>query len=228
MHRTPDLSLPHGAPAGECTCRSATSLTGLEVGIVANEYVHRWSLSADKYADDLLDRIGTEAKSILEFGCGEEASWGEALKKRQKCRVVGIELDPDAAEIAKKRVDEVHRGDVREIVRLLNERFDWIIGGDIVEHLDDPWSVLADLRRLSAPADTFAEPSECGARLDHCRSAAGPIRLCIHGPALCVVISVSSRANRSSTCCRSPDGGGCDRAANARVDSRAGRVIQRA
>ncbi|HEX7191647.1 MAG TPA: class I SAM-dependent methyltransferase, partial [Thermoanaerobaculia bacterium] len=74
-----------------------------------------------------------------------------AIKARQKCRVVGIELDPRAVAIARKRIDDVYQGDVREIVSLIHERFDWIVGGDIVEHLDEPWSFLAELRRISKP-----------------------------------------------------------------------------
>ena len=40
---------------------------------------------------------------------------------------------------------------MREIVSILHEKFEWIIGGDIVEHLDEPWSFLGDLRDLSTP-----------------------------------------------------------------------------
>ena len=126
------------------------ALAGLEVAISANDYVHRWSSLRGQARLDLLARIGTDAKSILEFGCGE-APLGEALKKRQKCRVVGIELDRRAAAIARKRIDNVFEGDVREIVALIREKFDWIIGGDIVEHLDEPWSFLSDLRKIAAP-----------------------------------------------------------------------------
>jgi SAM-dependent methyltransferase len=121
-----------------------------DVAIVTNEYVHRWSSLRGQTRYDLLDRISIDAKSILEFGCGE-APLGEALKKRQNCRVVGIEIDEHAAAIARKRIDDVYRGDVREIVEILEEKFDWIIGGDIVEHLDEPWSFLGELRRLAAP-----------------------------------------------------------------------------
>jgi len=126
------------------------ALRGADVAISATDYVHRWSSLRGQTRHDLLDLIGTDAKSVLEFGCGE-APLGEALKKRQRCRVVGIELDPAAVAIAKKRIDAVYRGDVREIVAILDEKFDWIVGGDIVEHLDEPWSFLADLRRVSAP-----------------------------------------------------------------------------
>jgi len=125
-------------------------LVGRDVAISATDYVHRWSSLRGQTRHDLLDRISPEAKSILEFGCGE-APLGEALKKRQKCRVVGIELDPEAAAVAEKRIDAVYRGDVREIVSIMDERFEWIIGGDIVEHLDEPWSFLADLRNVATP-----------------------------------------------------------------------------
>lgn len=123
---------------------------GRAVTIVKTEYVHRWSSLRGQIRYDLLERIGPDARSILEFGCGE-APLGQALKKRQPCRVVGIELDAHAAAIASKRIDAVFRGDVREIVSIMDEKFDWIIGGDIVEHLDEPWSFLAELRRLSTP-----------------------------------------------------------------------------
>jgi len=126
------------------------ALAGVEVAISGNDYVHRWSSLRGQARFDLLARIDTSAKSVLEFGCGE-APLGEALKKRQKCRVVGIEIDQKAAAIARKRIDNVYCGDVREIVALIRERFDWIIGGDIVEHLDEPWSFLSDLRRIAAP-----------------------------------------------------------------------------
>lgn len=126
------------------------ALSGKQVVLSGTDYVHRWTSLRGQTRFDLLDRISPEAKTILEFGCGE-APLGEALKQRQKCRVVGIELDPAAAAIASKRIDAVYRGDVREIVAILDERFDWIIGGDIVEHLDEPWSFLTELRRVANP-----------------------------------------------------------------------------
>jgi len=126
------------------------ALRGVEVTISGTDYVHRWSSMRGQVRMDLLDRISTSAKSILEFGCGE-APLGAALKARQKCRVVGVELDREAAAIARRRIDDVYQGDVREIVSILDEQFDWIVGGDIVEHLDDPWSFLSQLRRIAKP-----------------------------------------------------------------------------
>jgi SAM-dependent methyltransferase len=126
------------------------ALEGQDVVIARDVLVHRWASLRGQTRHDLLDRIGTDARSVLEFGCGE-APLGAALKKRQKCRVVGVEIDRDAAAIARKRIDDVYCGDVREIVSILDEQFDFIVGGDIVEHLDEPWSFLADLRRIATP-----------------------------------------------------------------------------
>jgi SAM-dependent methyltransferase len=124
------------------------ALSGRTVAISRSDYVHRWASMRGQVREDLLVRIPTDAKSVLEFGCGE-ASLGYAIKQRQQCRVAGIELDPEAAAIAKRRIDVVYQGDANEVIALLHERFDWIIGGDIVEHLADPWSFLGDLRRVA-------------------------------------------------------------------------------
>ena len=72
------------------------ALDGREVAIARSIYIHRWSSMRGQPRLDLLDRISADAKAILEFGCGE-APLGAALKQRQKCRVVGIEIDPKAA-----------------------------------------------------------------------------------------------------------------------------------
>jgi SAM-dependent methyltransferase len=127
-----------------------SALDGRDVVIARGVYVHRWSSMRGQARLDLLDRISPDAKSILEFGCGE-APLGAALRQRQRCRVVGIELDPKAAAVARKRIDDVYCGDAREIIGIIDEKFDWMIGGDIVEHLDEPWTFLAEVRRIAAP-----------------------------------------------------------------------------
>lgn len=123
-------------------------LAGREVVISRRHFIHRWAAMRGQMRQDLLDRIAPTAKSVLDFGCGE-GSLGAALKQRQKVRVVGIELDRHAAAIAKKRLDDVYQGDILEIISIIQEQFDWIVGGDIVEHLAEPWTFLSDLRRVA-------------------------------------------------------------------------------
>ena len=65
--------------------------------------------------------------------------------------MVGIELDSEAAAVAATRLDAVHTGDVRTLVDRVDERFESIVGGDILEHLDEPWTFLMELRKLAEP-----------------------------------------------------------------------------
>jgi 2-polyprenyl-3-methyl-5-hydroxy-6-metoxy-1,4-benzoquinol methylase len=126
------------------------ALAGRDVVISRNDYVHRWIDMRAEVRTDLLPLISTDAKSIIELGCGE-AALGAAIKQRQRCRVVGVEIDPHAASIARKRIDEVYNGDVSHIVEILKEKFDCIVGSEIVEHVDDPWTLLAELHEIATP-----------------------------------------------------------------------------
>lgn len=126
------------------------ALAGRKVVISPADYVHRWIAMRAGRRDDLLAFVPVEARSMIELGCGEGAL-GHAVKQRQRCRVVGVELDRNAAAIARKRIDDVYQGDVEEVVSLLHEKFDCIVASEIIEHVVDPWALLADLRRISAP-----------------------------------------------------------------------------
>jgi O-antigen biosynthesis protein len=82
-------------------------------------------------------------KSVLEVGCAT-GYFTKALAQRG-CKVVGIELDPEAAKVAEDWAERVVVGDVDDL-NLWNlvddESFDVITMGDVLEHLRDPLAVL--------------------------------------------------------------------------------------
>jgi GT2 family glycosyltransferase/SAM-dependent methyltransferase len=88
-------------------------------------------------------------------GCG--AGWlGDAIKKRQDAIVYGIDSAPDAAGKAKRKLDRVWNIPLEEaVIELTDGFFDCIVTADILEHLVDPWTVLAQLRRKLAPNGTL-------------------------------------------------------------------------
>lgn len=133
-----------------CKRVASEALDDEQVAIAPAAYVHRWTQLRAQNREDLLPRIPTTARNILEFGCAE-GLLGQEIKRRQKCRFVGIEIDEHAADAARKRLDDVYRGDATTLISIIHDRFDCIIGGDVLEHLEDPWSFLADLRRVAAP-----------------------------------------------------------------------------
>ena len=94
--------------------------------------------------EDLIKFIPTDARHILDVGCGAGAT-GQMLKSGRKgaVEVIGIECNPAIGEIATKILDKVFIGDVEEISLPFTERyFDCIIYGDVLEHLLNPWDLL--------------------------------------------------------------------------------------
>lgn len=100
---------------------------------------------------DLEALVPTDAKSVLDVGCGP-GQLGAALKRRGVARVVGVELNPEAARAAGGVLDEVVSCDIEtEELPFPDESFDCLVYGDVLEHLVDPWAVLQSHRRLVKP-----------------------------------------------------------------------------
>jgi 2-polyprenyl-3-methyl-5-hydroxy-6-metoxy-1,4-benzoquinol methylase len=84
---------------------------------------------------------------VLDVGCAQGAN-ADALRAGAANRLVGIEIDERFAETARKRYDEVITGSVEDKLPWAPGSFDTILCYDVLEHLRDPWSVLASLREL--------------------------------------------------------------------------------
>ncbi|MCQ9372929.1 class I SAM-dependent methyltransferase [Methyloversatilis sp. XJ19-13] len=97
-------------------------------------------------------RLVGDGKRVLEVGCSSGAST-KVLTSKMNCRVTGLEINPEAAEVAKRFCDRVITGDIEQIdlASLLGEaRFDVITFGDVLEHLRNPLAVLRKVRPFLA------------------------------------------------------------------------------
>jgi len=91
---------------------------------------------------EILNKVPTSAKKILDIGCGT-GRLGEAILKRQDCVVNGIEINEAAAIEARKVLNIVYNIDVNTPLRpKYGEKYDCMIFADILEHLIDPWSIF--------------------------------------------------------------------------------------
>jgi 2-polyprenyl-3-methyl-5-hydroxy-6-metoxy-1,4-benzoquinol methylase len=90
------------------------------------------------------------ARDVLDVGCS--SGYLAAPLAAAGARVVGVELDPDAAEAARAYCADVLVGDLEAMeLPLEPASFDAIVCGDLVEHLRDPERALARLRPLLRP-----------------------------------------------------------------------------
>jgi SAM-dependent methyltransferase len=112
---------------------------------------------ADALNPDLLCRIPSGARMILDIGCGAGALGAEYKRRNPTATVIGIEVDPASAAIAKQRLDRVYVADLDTDPTPFSKDIekgavDCLVYGDILEHIRDPWSLLR--RNLEYLSDT--------------------------------------------------------------------------
>lgn len=104
----------------------------------------------------VLDEVSDGAR-VLDVGCA--TGYLAAELSARGCTVDGIEVDPAAAQLARTHCREVVVGDLEapaiqaDVQQMLEDGAhpNTIICADVLEHLRDPWTVLAWLRTLLAP-----------------------------------------------------------------------------
>ena len=88
-------------------------------------------------------------RRILDVGCATGATGARLRELHPGLFVLGVELDPEMAEVARGNQDEVlDRGSIT------GQRFDSIILADVLEHVAEPWELLARLVKHLKPDGT--------------------------------------------------------------------------
>jgi SAM-dependent methyltransferase len=91
----------------------------------------------------LIDMIPKGAHKILDVGCAQGALLEYFKKEGHANETVGIELMHRSAERAKDKVDTVICGNVEQMdLSKYTRHFDYIVYGDVIEHLREPWRVV--------------------------------------------------------------------------------------
>ena len=92
---------------------------------------------------------------VLEIGAGP-GSITRHLSGTLACSVVALEIDPSSVEVLQQFAPKVHALDLNDLAwseTILREDglFDYVIAADVLEHVYDPWKVLAGMTSLLAP-----------------------------------------------------------------------------
>lgn len=122
--------------------------------INANKFKEKWNIAPNYYfyprreLVGLIDENQEKSMNILDIGCGCGAMLGYIKGIYPNVKTYGIEIEKSAAEIAKYMADEIICGDVEQLEFLWeDEVFDYVIMGDVLEHLKRPDIVLKRLKR---------------------------------------------------------------------------------
>lgn len=107
---------------------------------------------------ELVALVSQNAHRVLDLGCGEGAMSAAIKRDRAAQEIWGVEIVEAVAEKARNNpaLDKVFCGDLEALVEELPDgHFSHIIAGDVLEHLVDPWTVLAKLRTKLEPEGLF-------------------------------------------------------------------------
>jgi 2-polyprenyl-3-methyl-5-hydroxy-6-metoxy-1,4-benzoquinol methylase len=99
---------------------------------------------------DVVDALPRPIGAVLDVGCGS-GGVGPGLRRAGATRLIGIEVVPEQAELARARYDEVVAAPVEEALGQLDGPFETILCLDVLEHLVDPEQVMRDLHRVAVP-----------------------------------------------------------------------------
>ncbi len=100
---------------------------------------------------DVLASVPQGVRRVLSIGCGEGRTEAELVARGVE--VTGIELNPEAAKAASQKGIKVICGDATaSSAQLANcPPFDCLIYADVLEHIQDPESVLREHIKFLAP-----------------------------------------------------------------------------
>lgn len=147
----------HTRDSGRTVCwRSSRSHRSLGVSIVSQPPGYHDTLN-----QDLLARLPTDSRRMLEVGCGTGALARAYRKGNPSVHYTGVEVVEAVARNATNACNEVVVGDIETptcldaIDRLRRDPgWDLLVFGDVLEHLLDPLRVLTELRARMAVGAT--------------------------------------------------------------------------
>jgi 2-polyprenyl-3-methyl-5-hydroxy-6-metoxy-1,4-benzoquinol methylase len=116
------------------------------------KYDFELDLSDENESHALMVQLIGANKRVLEVGCA--TGYMSSVLARRGCRVVGLEIEPDAAREARQHCEDVVVGDVETLDLAATfgpSTFDVVVFGDVLEHLNDPLTVLRKARPLLVP-----------------------------------------------------------------------------
>ena len=104
---------------------------------------------------DILGFISNPCDTILDVGCATGVNGKYLMEQGITKKAVGIELDPEMGKEAAKNLSKVIIGDLEDpnvVAAIIEEGpYDYILLGDILEHIYDPWGILKNLSKMLTP-----------------------------------------------------------------------------
>lgn len=123
-------------------------LTNEDVSYVRKKWnMNYFGLQSDDTFVNLIARDSEEKFSVLEIGCDIGAHLLGIKNAFPNCQIHGVELNEVAVELG-RCVADIRNGNIEDKNIDFGKKFDYIIFGDVLEHLHDPKETIIYCREL--------------------------------------------------------------------------------
>lgn len=111
-----------------------------------------WFRARNRLITSVLSRYFSQMTSLLEVGCGTGFVLSGIRDAYPQARLVGIDVFEEGLSAARRRVPdaELYRLEAGDLA--FDREFDVVCAFDVLEHLDDDQSALAQMRRAVKPS----------------------------------------------------------------------------
>lgn len=102
---------------------------------------------------EIISEIPEGPHKVLDLGCGGGLTDLLLKQKGKATEIIGVEISEKAAKRAIDRTDKLIIGNIEEMeFPFPEDDFDFMILGDVLEHLVDPWQFLLKIKKYLKPA----------------------------------------------------------------------------
>ena len=105
--------------------------------------------------DWMLPLIATAPNIVMDLGCASGVFGRKLLEVGKAKEMYGAEMFESAAAQAAEIYTKVYVGDVEQLDLEFDNKFDYVICGDILEHLKDPYTVTRNIFQWLKPGGSL-------------------------------------------------------------------------
>ena len=122
------------------------------------KYDYQGEFNPEQLKPTNIDRLSTQLvppnSKLLELGCAT-GFMSKYFTQVKRCRVFGVEIDPEMAKIASKSCENILVGDLDQPqtwskIQAVSP-FDVIFASAVIEHLQNPWAALQSIKQMLKP-----------------------------------------------------------------------------
>lgn len=137
--------------------QKSNSITVEQLSKEEQLFKDKWGFSIQYSTNVRLDILNmiqepvSDSPDFLEIGCASGGTLIEIKNRYHKAKLHGIEINSKSAKIS-SCFAEIENVDIEKFApEHWHENFDYIICGDVIEHLVDPWAAVKNIRAMLKP-----------------------------------------------------------------------------